>query len=186
MAKVRFQTALCKMYLHTSITILAIFAGIGCAEKDNVDHYAEARVELEAQKQNWQSLQITDYSYVGTLACECLSPYHTGPIKLVYTNQTLDTSPYVNKQDIPDESFEAYFNSISQEELMQMKVALTDQLAIEAIFERIESALIERVDSFCIEYHEQFHFPTTIFLDPNFKTADEEFIIKLEEFNLGD
>jgi len=172
-----------------------ILSSIGCGKDGQVVEpdlddtnakYETALALLNEQKAKWQRIATRDHQYVSTRGCFCRFPHNTGPIKIIYKENQLDTSFFFNQQNIPDSIFNSFFAGISATELSQMSTSLAERLNIDAVFQTIETELLAKADSFYIEYHEEFHFPMITLFDPDFNGADEEFSIKIEDFTFDD
>lgn len=130
------------------IGIIIMAMTIGCT-------LIQFRNTLDEKREAWDALNITDYSYDYHALCFC--PYeYTAWKHIVVSNDVIVNVSYVETNlTIPASEYAAY-------------------PTVDGLFDMIEKALADKVDSIEVEYDQTHDYPVHIALDPIYNAIDDE------------
>jgi len=150
------------MVQKISLSIFSILLFISCSSEDN-----SLMIDLNANRQLWQSSQIESYKWVESISCEW-----GGPL-------LRDIFVVNNKKDRVDFDESLLFEGLTDEDIFN--AART----IDEAFDFIESLLSQNVASLNVEYDEIYGFPTIISVDYDIDFVDDEVLYRYTNFEIS-
>lgn len=150
-----------KKILFLLTIILSLSTLSGCNDNDSeLD-------ELESMRQRWEKMGLQDYAYEAGYNCYCGG---TGPYTLEFVDGELDTV-YLSDSETTDIDYDA---------LLEM----TQDLVIEALFNKIKENIDRNPHSFNVDYDHQYFFPKEAYFDFDEHIADEELGYYIRDFSI--
>lgn len=143
-----------KLYRLRSSGLIALTACLaGCSDAISGP---DPRGELEANRNRWQSVGFTDYTYRVDRACFC---GFFGLAEIEVRNGVIVAVTQVEDGTSVDPEFFQFYDTV------------------EDLFDLIEDAIAREAEVLNVEYNDQLGYPTTIELDYAFNVADDELTV---------
>jgi hypothetical protein len=129
------------------VTVLAASASACARSADEAD--------LEAARARWEREGLQHYQFVSRQTCFCESNL-SRPINITVETNQIVTARYVDDQ------------------MPVADVVFRLQLTIDGAFNLIQDAIEQDAASLAVSYDEELGYPTSIIVDYNKRTADDE------------
>jgi hypothetical protein len=116
--------------------------------------------QLDANRQKWDSLGISDYSFTLQRSCFC-TPESTRPINIQVRGDSVTSATYADTGElIPDD------RQTNKQSIYNMNA--------DGVFNLIEQGIKSGAAQVDAKYDPQYGLPTSIYIDQNQQIADEE------------
>jgi len=146
------------------VVVLLIFA---CDDAPTNVHFTQAPIsedysDITDPQERWAAYGFTDYALDQTWGCECLPPY--------------SCTAYIVQSDLHSVEYDLSAEQHSDRSDADIESYVHDKaMTVEVAFALIDvyTSAAYRVD---VEYSERFGFPTSLYIDIDSMTVDEEII----------
>ncbi len=134
-----------------ALGLVAAIAACSIFDPDDGD----LQSELDANRSAWESLAYADYDFRLQISCFC-PPEITQPVRVAVRDDVIASLTYV----VTDDPVPAQHRGVF--------------LTVDGLFDRIQDAIDGGADSITVVFDPELFYPTSIAIDYELQTADEE------------